>query len=186
MDETLPHPVEARGDSFSPYSEQDVARLYPVLRRMAGEKMAYESPGNTLQPTALVHEAWMRLRSERNQSWRDSSHFCAAAAETMRRILINRARWRKRLKRGRDHERVSMSVAEEEPESQDDKTLLINDALERLGKSDPVRARLVLLKFFGGLSNKEIAVEMSVTERTVERYWAYARAWLYREIRLHL
>ncbi|MES2922994.1 MAG: ECF-type sigma factor [Verrucomicrobiota bacterium] len=168
---------------FSHFSEEDLRRLYPVLRGMAGEKMAFENPGHTLQPTALVHEAWIRMREYDDQSWRDSAHFCAAAAETMRRILIDRARRRARRKHGGDLQQVPMTDAEEEPLASDEHALLINEALKQLGEVDPVRARVVLLKYFGGLSNREIAVEMSVTERTVERYWAYARAWLYREIR---
>ena len=168
---------------FSHFSEEDLRRLYPVLRGMAGEKMAFENPGHTLQPTALVHEAWLRMREYDDQSWRDSAHFCAAAAETMRRILIDRARRRARRKHGGDLQREPMSEAENKPTDPEENTLLINEALERLRDIDPVRARVVLLKYFGGLSNREIAAEMEVTERTVERYWAYARAWLYREIR---
>lgn len=168
---------------FSHFSEEDVRRLYPILRGMAGEKMSFERPGHTLQPTALVHEAWMRMRESEDQSWRNTEHFCAAAAETMRRILIDRARRRARRKHGGNLQQVPMSETEQESTSPDEHTLLIDEALKRLGAIDPVRARVVLLKYFGGLSNQEIAVEMSVTERTVERYWAYARAWLYREIR---
>lgn len=168
---------------FSHFSEEDLRRLYPVLRGMAGEKMAFESPGHTLQPTALVHEAWLRMREYDDQSWRDSAHFCAAAAETMRRILIDRARRRARRKHGGDLQREPMSEAEAEPADPEENMLLINEALKRLGDVDPLHARVVLLKYFGGFSNREIAEEMSVTERTVERYWAYSRAWLYREIR---
>jgi RNA polymerase sigma factor (TIGR02999 family) len=163
--------------------ERILPELYPRLRRMAAARMQMEGPGQTLQPTALVHEAWLRLSGEDDHSWRNSSHFCAAAAETMRRILIDRARQRLRGKRWGHQERVPMSEAQGETVTADDKTLLIDEALERFGKVDPVRARLVLLKFFGGLSNQEIAREMGVTERTVERHWSYARAWLYREIR---
>lgn len=168
---------------FSHFSEEDLRRLYPVLRGMAGEKMSFESPGHTLQPTALVHEAWLRMKEYDDQSWRDSAHFCAAAAETMRRILIDRARRRARRKHGGDLQHVPMSEAEDEPVDPAEHTLLIHEALKRLNDIDPVRANVVLLKYFGGLSNREIAVETGVTERTVERYWAYARAWLYREIR---
>ena len=171
---------------FSHFSEEDLQRLYPVLRGMAGEKMAFEKPGHTLQPTALVHEAWIRMREYDDQCWRDSAHFCAAAAETMRRILIDRARRRARRKHGGDLQQVPMSDAEDVPLASAEHALLINEALKQLGEVDPVRARVVLLKYFGGLSNREIALEMSVTERTVERYWAYARAWLYREIRAFL
>ncbi len=175
--------MDPSSPEFSHFSEEDLRRLYPILRGMAGEKMAYERPGHTLQPTALVHEAWLRMREYDDQSWRDSAHFVAAAAETMRRILIDRARRRARHKHGGDLKPVPMSEAEKEPLDAGEHTLLIHEALTRLNQIDPIRARVVLLKYFGGLSNREIAVEMSVNERTVERYWAYARAWLYREIR---
>lgn len=171
---------------FSHFSEQDLRRLYPVLRGMAREKMAYERPGHTLQPTALVHEAWLRMREYDDQYWRDSEHFCAAAAETMRRILIDRARRRARPKHGGDLEAVPMAQAEEKAGDSPEHTLLIHESLKKLAKIDPLRARVVLLKYFGGLSNQQISLELSVTERTVERYWAYARAWLYREIRAAL
>lgn len=163
--------------------EAILLELYPQLRRMAAARMRMEAPGQTLQPTALVHEAWLRLSAEDDHSWRNSSHFCAAAAETMRRILIDRARQRSRGKRWGHQERVPMEAADDEVVTADEKTILMDEALERFSKVDPVRARLVLLKFFGGLSNQEIAREMGVTERTVERHWSYARAWLYREIR---
>lgn len=166
----------------NPSPDEILPEIYPLLRRMAAARMAKESPGNTLQPTALVHEAWIRLSGDAG-AWRNQSNFCAAAAETMRRILIDRARSRSRAKRWGGQERVPMSEADDEAVSSDEKTLLINEALERLAKTDPLRARLVLLKFFGGLSNQEIADEMGVTERTVERHWSYARTWLYREIR---
>lgn len=171
---------------FSHFSNEEVRQLYPVLRRMAGEKMAFERPGHTLQPTALVNEAWLRMRESDDQSWRDSAHFCAAAAESMRRILIDRARRRARPKHGADFQHIPLNeveaVAEEKPQA----TILISEALKRLEEVDPLRARLVLLKYFGGLSNREVAETLGVTERTVERYWVFARAWLYQELRAAL
>lgn len=163
-----------------------VSELYPRLRRMAAARMALEGPGQTLQPTALVHEAWLRLSGDDGRFWNNSSHFCAAAAETMRRILIDRARQRSRIKRWGGQERVPIKEADREAVTSDEKTLLVDEALERFAKIDPMRAHLVLLKFFGGMSNREIAREMDVTERTVERHWRYARAWLYHEIRARL
>lgn len=168
---------------FSHDSEDDVRRLYPVLRAMAGERMAFERPGHTLQPTALAHEAWLRMRSGDDASWQNSAHFFTAAAETMRRILIDRARRRKRVKHAGDLERVPFADAEDEVNQEDEPTLQVNAALEKLKKVNPPRAQVVLLKFFGGLTNQEVAEEMGVTERTVERYWAYSRTWLFREIR---
>ena len=170
------------GDEFSHYSEEDVRRLYPVLRAIAGERMAFERAGQTLQPTALANEAWLRMRSGPEQLWRDSSHFCAAAAETMRRILIDRARRRNRLKRAGDMKRVPLDTAETEMIPDDEPALLISDALEKLKQTNPVRAQVVLLKFFGGMTNQEVAAELQVTERTVERYWAFSKTWLFREI----
>lgn len=168
---------------FSHYSDDDVRRLYPILRAMAGERMAFERPGNTLQPTALAHEAWLRMRPGGDPSWKNTAHFFTAAAETMRRILIDRARRRKRVKHAGDLERVPMRDAEDASLEEEEPTLQVNAALEKLKKIDPPRAQVVLLKFFGGLTNQEVAEEMGVTERTVERYWAYSRTWLFREIR---
>lgn len=168
---------------FSHYSEDDVRRLYPVLRAMAGKRMAFERPGNTLQPTALAHEAWLRMRPGRDENWQNTAHFFTAAAETMRRILIDRARRRSRVKHAGDLERVPMTAAEGEADEDDEPTLQVNAALEKLRTVNPLRAQVVLLKFFGGLTNQEVAKEMGVTERTVERYWAYSKTWLFREIR---
>ena len=150
---------------------------------MAGERMAFERPGITLQPTALAHEAWLRMRSGGDASWQNTAHFFTAAAETMRRILIDRARRRKRVKHAGDLERVPLYAAEDASAEEDEPALQVSAALEKLRKVNPVRAQVVLLKFFGGLTNQEVAREMGVTERTVERYWAYSKAWLYREIR---
>lgn len=167
-------------------SEDFLPGVYSQLRKMAASRMAMGGPGQTLQPTALVHEAWMRLSAGTERSWRGTSHFCAAAAETMRHILIDRARQRSRAKRWGDQERVPMTEAESEAVTADEKTLLLDETLEKLAKVHPERARIVLLKFFGGLSNREIATEMEISERTVERQWSFARAWLYREIRMKI
>lgn len=165
-------------------TDSRIAELYPQLRRLAAARMAMERPDHTLQPTALVHEAWLRLSSDRSHSWSDGEPgLFAAAAESMRRVLIDRARKHARLKRGGDLTRVPIEAAEELDVTEDDQMLLIHEAVNRLEEEDAVRARVVVLKFFGGLSNREVADEMGLTERTVERYWAHAWAWLYREIR---
>lgn len=157
------------------------APLYRELRRLAASQMSRESLGQTIQATELVHEAWMRLHG--NDNWQNRHHFLATAARTMRRILTDRARRKSRIKRGGNYVRVGMTCAEAALSLPEDQVLLIDEALERFERVDPVRARVVMLKFFGDLSNQEVAKELGVTERSVERYWAFAKAWLYREVR---
>lgn len=167
--------------------EHLLSELYPQLRRMAAARMAMQSPGHTLQATALVHEAWLRLSEHPSGSaYGSAGQLVAAAAQTMRRILIDRARQRAGVKRGGNLKRVPLEAASSISINDDEKMLLIHEALSRLEKEDPTRAKVVLLKFYGGLSNREIAGEMELTERTVERYWALAKAWLYDEILLNL
>lgn len=155
--------------------------LYRELRRLAASQMSREPLGQTIQATELVHEAWMRLHGDNR--WQNHQHFLATAARTMRRILIDRARRKSRIKRGGNFVRVGLTCAEAALCVPEDQVLLIDEALERFEKVDPVRARVVMLKFFGDLSNKEVAKELGITERSVERYWAFAKAWLYREVR---
>jgi len=161
-------------------SEALLAELYERLRRMATRQIMKESQPQTLQATALVHEAWMRLAAS-DHTWNDRAYFCAAAAQTMRRILIENARKKSRIRRGGDLERVNMvemdSIAEEMPE---EGVLLIDEGLSELEKSNPERAQIVALKFFGGLTNEEVAETLNVSTRTVEREWACTKAWLYR------
>ena len=157
--------------------------VYEELRRLAAHKLSAESSGQTLQATALVHEAWLRLVRSEEQTWQNRGHFFAAAAEAMRRILVENARRKARLKRGGDRERVDLDQLDLAETSPDEKVLLIDEALEQLQQQDPQRARVVVLKFFGGLTNQEVAASLGVTERTVERHWSYARAWLFRAIR---
>ena len=157
--------------------------VYDELRRHAAARMAHEAPGQTLQPTALVHEAWLRIVNGGDQQWQNRAHFFGAAGEAMRRILIENARRKARLKRGGDQQRVDFEGLELAATTPDEKILLIDEALERLRAQDPEKARVVVLKFFGGRSNREIAEHLGVTERTIERHWAYAKAWLFHEIR---
>jgi RNA polymerase sigma factor (TIGR02999 family) len=159
--------------------------VYDDLRRHAGVQMAHERPGQTLQPTALVHEAWLRMLGQGRQHWQNRAHFFGAAAEAMRRILIENARRKCRLKHGGQQERVSVDVVELAETTPEEKVLLIDDAIERLQAEDPERARVVVLKFFGGFTNQEVAASLDVTERTVERHWAFAKAWLFQNIRSH-
>lgn len=157
--------------------------MYDELRTLARRRLANEAPGNTLQATALVHEAWISLAGGEERSWSDRGHFFRAAAQAMRHILVDRARAKARLKRGGDAVRVDLDGLDIADTSVDERVLLIDESLTRLERTDPDSARIVTLKFFGGLSNKEIASMDGVGERTVERYWAFARAKLLRMIR---
>ena len=157
--------------------------VYEELRKLAAHKMASEAPGQTLQPTALVHEAWLRLTGSESKTWDNRGHFFAAAAEAMRRILIDRARAKSRLRRGAGAEQVSLdqvTVASDDPP---DTVLAINEALERLTARDPFKAEVVKMRYFIGLSQDEIAHALGVSEPTVRRHWAIARAWLYAEMK---
>ncbi|HYP16896.1 MAG TPA: sigma-70 family RNA polymerase sigma factor [Opitutus sp.] len=163
-------------------SEEILPLIYDDLRRHAGVQMAQEAPGQTLQPTALVHEAWLRM-IDGNQRWQNRAHFFGAAAEAMRRILIENARRKSRLKRSGGQHRVDIDEIELADTTPEEKVLLIDDAVEKLQAQDPERAKVVVLKFFGGFTNEEVAASMGVTERTIERHWAFAKAWLFRSIR---
>jgi len=157
--------------------------VYHELRRLAASKLAREAPGQTLQSTALVHEAWLRLIGDENRHFEDRTHFFAAGAEAMRRILIERARHKSRIKRGGGQAPLNIEDLELAETTPDDKVLLVDEALERLKAEDPELERIVVLKFFGGLSNEEVAETLGLSKRTLDRQWAYARAWLFREIR---
>jgi RNA polymerase sigma factor (TIGR02999 family) len=161
-------------------AEQLLPFVYEELRRLAALKMANESATQTLQPTALVHEAWLRLTGSGSGQWQNRGHFFAAAAEAMRRILIEKARRRGRLKHGGGQTKVDVTEIEMPSETPDDRLLSLNEALDRLESQDPAKARVVLLKFFGGLTNAEAAETLGITERSVERQWAFAKVWLLR------
>jgi len=163
-------------------SEKLLPLVYAELRRLAGARMAHEMADQTLQPTALVHEAWLRLVSDGDRTWQNRAHFFGAAAEAMRRILIERARHKSRLKHGGGQARLNIEDLELAQTTPDDKVLLVDEALMRLKVEDPELERIVVLKFFGGLSNEEIADTVGLSKRTLDRQWAYARAWLFRNI----
>jgi len=157
--------------------------VYEELRKLAAVKMAQERPGQTLQPTALVHEAWLRLTGDENARFEGRGHFFAAAAEAMRRILIDRAREKRALKRGAGAERVNLDELEVAAAADDDTLLAVDEALEKLAKEDPDSAEFIKLRFFAGLTNDEAASALGIPERTARRHWSFARAWLYRELR---
>jgi RNA polymerase sigma factor (TIGR02999 family) len=157
--------------------------VYDELRRMAAQRMAGEAAGHTLQPTALVHEAWLQLVGDGDQSWENRRHFFGAAAEAMRRILIANARRKAVLKRGGGQVRVPMEDLEITATTPDEHVLLIDEALQWLEAEDPVMARIVLLKFFGGLTNEEVANSLGSSLRTINRQWFDAKIKLFRWIR---
>jgi RNA polymerase sigma factor (TIGR02999 family) len=157
--------------------------VYEELRRIAAAKMAHEAAGQTLQPTALVHEAWLRLGGESQPAWQNRAHFFAAAGEAMRRILIDRARRRARVRHGGQLEKVDVAEVEIAAPEDDERLLAIHEHLDELAQQDPTKADVVKLRFFVGLGEREIAEALGVTERTVERHWAYAKAWLLDAIR---
>jgi RNA polymerase sigma factor (TIGR02999 family) len=152
--------------------------VYDELRRLAATKMAWEAPGHTLQPTALVHEAWLRLSQQSSARWHNREQFYTMASETMRRILVDRARRRRASKRGGDLERIELDAVELPGAAEDDVVLRVHEALDRLATEDPAKAEVVKLRFFVGLGNAEVASLLGVSEKTVQRHWAFAKAWL--------
>ncbi len=164
-------------------SSGEFAFLYRHLRAVAERYFRNEPAGHTLQPTALVHEAFLRLMEQDGSAFRDQQHFCAAAAVAMRHVLVDHARRRRAAKRGGDRRRVTLSTIELDFDQQSLDILHLHLALERLGKLDPVQERIVVLKFFGGLEMREIAVEVDLSLRAAERAWRAARAWLLIQLR---
>ncbi len=174
--------LQAIGRNEEGAAEKLLPLVYSELRRLAGARMAHEMSGHTLQPTALVHEAWLRLVKDGDRTWQNRGHFFGAAAEAMRRILIERARHRSRLKHGGGQARLNIEDLELAETTPDDKILLVDEALAQLKVEDPELERIVVLKFFGGLSNEEVAESLGLAKRSLDRQWAYARAWLFRRI----
>jgi RNA polymerase sigma factor (TIGR02999 family) len=161
-------------------SEHLLPLVYEELRHLAAQRLAQENPGQTLQATALVHEAYLRLVGPKGpQRWDSRGHFFAAAAEAMRRILINRARDKKCLKRGGGWKRVDLDCLAAADDASDDDLLALDEALHQLAQEDPACAELVKLRFFAGLTVEEAAAALGLARRTAERSWAYARAWLF-------
>ena len=167
-----------------PKAAEDLLPLvYNDLHKLAVSRMAQEVPGQTLQPTALVHEAWLRIAGSNVQTWEGRRHFFAAAAEAMRRILVEAARRKKRRRHGGGLERVEVDAVDLPAPMPDDELLALDEALTRLGAVNPQAVVLVNLCFFVGLTQEQAAKELGISLSTAERLWAYARAWLFRALR---
>ena len=156
--------------------------VYEELRKLAAARLANETGTQTLQPTALVHEAWLRLAAAEQPAWKNRAQFFSAAAEAMRRILIDRARRKQALKRGVRPSRLDLGQLDIAAQADDDTLLAVNEALEKLTARDPDSAELVKLRFFVGLDYAEAAKALGISERTAKRQWTFARAWLYKEL----
>ena len=172
--------------AMEPGDPQAAERLLPLvyqeLRKLAAQKMAAQPADQTLQPTALVHEAYLRLVGSPTPQWRDRAHFFAAAAEAMRHILVDRARRKGRVRHGGGLQRLNVEQLDLPSPEDDDVVLAVNEALDKLAEHDQVSAELIKLRFFAGLPNTEAARLLGLSERTAKRTWAYARAWLFREL----
>jgi RNA polymerase sigma factor (TIGR02999 family) len=172
-----------RAQSGDPKAAEELLPLvYQELRRLAAARMAHEAPGQTLQPTALVHEAWLRVVRTGNPRFENRTHFMAAAAEAMRRILIERARHKRSARGGGQRERVPLQESELAPDTSGEELLAVDEALDRLAGQAATAADLVKLRYFVGMTMAEAAAALGVPLRTAERLWAYAKAWLRREI----
>ena len=163
-------------------ADQLLPLVYEELRKLAAHKMANEVSGHTLQPTALVHEAWLRLVGEAQPAFENRGHFFSAAAEAMRRILVEKARRKQRLRHGGELQRVDFTDLDVAIAEDDDAVLAVSEALDRLTKIEPVAAELIKLRFFGGLSSEEIAAILDINPFTVLRDWKFAKSWLRREM----
>jgi RNA polymerase sigma factor (TIGR02999 family) len=165
-------------------AEELLPLVYEELRKLAAAKLAQEKPGQTLQATALVHEAWLRLAgAEEQKTWNGRGHFFGAAAEAMRRILVDRARQKARVRHGGQLKRVDLEHVTIATGDADDTVLAIHEALEKLALESPQKAEIVKLRYFIGMEHAEIAQVLGISEPTVRRHWAYARSWLYAELK---
>lgn len=164
-------------------ADQLLPAVYDELRRLAAYKMAGEARSHTLQPTALVHEAWMRLSAPHQRNWENRAHFFSSAAEAMRRILVEHARRRQSLKRGGGAEQVALEESSIVLAAPPDELLAVHEALDKLEQDDPKAADLVKLRYFVGMTMDEAAAALGMAKRTAEGLWTYARVWLHKEIR---
>ncbi|HWY76106.1 MAG TPA: sigma-70 family RNA polymerase sigma factor [Verrucomicrobiae bacterium] len=163
-------------------AEELLALVYGELRRLAASRLASEAPGQTLQPTALVHEAWLRLVGDQTRSFKDREHFFRASAEAMRHILIDRARRKQTKRHGGGYQRVDFEGFDPAAPAVDDQLLAVNDALEKFALEFPVQAELVKLRYFAGLTIKEASEVLAISASTAKNYWTFSRAWLLNEI----
>jgi RNA polymerase sigma factor (TIGR02999 family) len=174
--------LQAVGRGEKKAAEELLPMVYEELRRLATIRMANEAAGQTLQPTALVHEAWLRMVQSGERNWKNRAYFFSSAAEAMRRILIDNARRKARMKHGGGQQRVGLELLETSTVTPDEKLLMMDEALSQLEVADPERARVVILKFFSGLTNPEVARTLDISESTVVRHWVCAKDWLVRHI----
>jgi RNA polymerase sigma factor (TIGR02999 family) len=179
-DATLLLTAVEQGDPTA--AEKLLELLYEELRRLATSKMAHEAPGQTLQPTALVHEAWLRLVASKNPRFENRAHFFSAAAEAMRRILIDRARRKLAMRHGGSLERVDLEGQDLAAPAADEQLLAVHEVLNNLAKDHPVQAEVVKLRYFVGMTNEETAEALGVSVATVKNYWTFARTWIFNEI----
>ncbi len=177
--------LNAIGEGEPKSAEQLLELVYDELRRLAAFKMAQEPPDQTLQPTALVHEAWLRLITADGRQFQNRTHFFCAAAEAMRRILIDRARRKHTQRRGGHWEQVALDGVELAAPSADDQLLAVHEALDKLALEHPPQAEVVKLRYFAGLTNEEVAQILNISVSTTKNYWTFARAWLFHEIKNH-
>jgi RNA polymerase sigma factor (TIGR02999 family) len=184
MDAHVTHILDAIDRGEPKAAERLLPLVYNELRTLADRRLARETPGQSLQATELVHEAYLRLLGPdgKRQTWDNRGHFFAAAAEAMRRILIDRARAKGAAKRGGGWQRLSLDAAQLTLDNLPEEILYLDDALTKLGSEDPEKAQLVKLRFFGGLTVAQAAAAMGISEKSADRQWTFARAWLFREM----
>jgi len=187
LNDTEIAPILQRIEAGDPHAAAELLPLvYDELRRLAASKMAREAPGQTLQATALVHEVWLRLGGDGQPQWGNRAHFFAAAAEGMRRILIDNARRKRTVRHGGELAKLSADATGFDvasPAGDDEELLLVNEAIDALAEHDPRKAELVKQKYFAGLTLEEAAEVLGISLRTAKRDWAYARAWLFNEVK---
>jgi RNA polymerase sigma factor (TIGR02999 family) len=170
-----------RGDAEG--TDQLLPLVYEELRLLAAQKLGREVPGQTLQPTALVHEAYLRLVGDAEHGWKSRGHFFGAAAEAMRRILVETARRKRRIKHGGEGHRIDMDSVDAPADQPSEDLLALDEALAKLSAQEPLKAELVKLRYFAGLTAEQAAEALDISKATADRHWAYARAWLFDEIR---